>query len=74
MSVTFTSAAGISDIYRLIRDNATRNGWVAKAADPTGMTNRWLKTYPDGSPAALLLNCKNPDATATCTCTLDGGI
>jgi hypothetical protein len=75
VSVTFTSAASIPDVYRMIGENAVRNGWVAKAADSTGMTNRWLKTYPDGSPATLILTCKDQNATATTrSCTLDGGI
>ncbi len=75
VSVTFSSAASISDIYKMIGENAVRNGWVAKAADSTGMTNRWLKTYPDGTPATLILSCKDHNATtATHSCSLDGGI
>lgn len=75
VSVTFTSAASLSDVYRMIGENAAQHGWVALAADSTGMTNRWLKTYPDGSPATLFLACTNPNApTPTHSCSLDSGI
>ncbi|WP_344368038.1 hypothetical protein [Arthrobacter humicola] len=73
--VSFTSAASLPDIYKMVGDNAARNGWVGTAVDSTGMTDRWAKTYPEGSVSALLLTCKDPSATtSTRSCTLDGGI
>lgn len=75
VSVTFISAAGIRDIYKIVGDNAARNGWVGLAVGSTGMTDRWVKTYPDGSPATLFLSCKDPSVTTSKrSCALDGGI
>jgi hypothetical protein len=63
VTVTFTSTAGSSDVYKAVGENAVRNGWVAKAVDSTGMTNRWQKTYPDGTPATLILTHTDLQAT-----------
>ncbi|RKR18643.1 hypothetical protein C8D78_2840 [Arthrobacter oryzae] len=73
--VTFTSAASLPDIYKMIGDNAVRNGWVGTAVGSINMTDRWAKTYPEGSVSVLLPTCKDPSATtSTRSCTLDGGI
>lgn len=56
VTVTFASTASQADVYKAIAENAARNGWVAKGSNSAGMTNRWLKTYPDGTPATLFLS------------------
>ncbi|MHA7199171.1 hypothetical protein [Arthrobacter alkaliphilus] len=63
VSVTFTSTVGRSDVYKAVGDNAVRNGWVARGVDSTGITDRWLKTYPDGTPATLVLISEDPTVT-----------
>jgi len=73
VTVTFTSTTSPSDVYKAIGENATRNGWVVKGSGPTGLANRWLKTYPDGTPATLTLSSKDPNAaTPTHSYSLDG--
>lgn len=75
VTVTFTSTASPADVYKAIGENAARNGWVVKGASSAGLANRWLKTYPDGTPATLFLGRENPNATTpTHAYSLNGGI
>lgn len=75
LTVTFTSTANPSDVYKAIGENAARNGWVAKGSSPAGLANRWLRSYPDGTPATLVLSSEDPNAAAaTHSYSLDGGI
>lgn len=75
LTVTFTSNASPSDVYKAVGENAARNGWVVKGSTSDGLANRWLKTYSDGTPATLVLSSEDPNATtATHTYSLNGGI
>ncbi|MGN7201416.1 hypothetical protein [Arthrobacter sp. SAFR-044] len=75
VTVTFTSTASPADVYKAIAENAACNGWVAKGSNSAGLTNRWLKTYPDGTLATLFLGSEDPNAVSpTHTYSLNGGI
>lgn len=75
LTVTFTSTAIPADVYKAIGENAVRNGWAAKGSNPAGLANKWLKIYPDGTPATLLLFTEDTNAaTATHSYSLNGGI
>jgi len=75
VTVTFTSTASPADVYKAIGEDAARTGWVAKGSGPTGLANRWVKTYPDGTPATLTLSSEDPNAaTLTHSYSLNGGI
>jgi hypothetical protein len=75
VTVTFTSTASPADVYKAIGENAARTGWVANGSDPAGLANRWVKTYPDGTPATLTLSSEDPNAASlTHSYSLSGGI
>lgn len=75
VSITFTGPGNITEVYRMIGENAARNGWVPEGVGSTGLTSRWLKTHPDGTPATLvLLPLDEGAATQGNTYALLGGI
>ena len=53
--VTFSSASPPPEVYGFYAKRAEDAGWKPTAAGALGLTDRWAKTYDDGTPATLTL-------------------
>ncbi len=73
--VKFTSSAPPVDVYRFVGARAAATGWTPTSVGSVGVADAWMKTYPDGAKATLLLSLLgNPPAGAEGTYLLSGGV
>jgi hypothetical protein len=56
VTVSFTSSAAPVSTLRFYGEQAAESGWHATAVGAYRVTDRWTKTYPDGTPAYLLVS------------------
>jgi hypothetical protein len=62
---TFTTAADPASVLRSYDEKATQSGWRGTGAGAYQVTDRWTKTYPDGTPASLTLTVVPRGGTAS---------
>jgi hypothetical protein len=56
VTASFTTSAQPADVLRFYDEKATASGWRGTAtAGAYRVTDRWTKTYPDGTPAWLIV-------------------
>ncbi len=63
--VSFTSSARPADVYAFYARRAAAAGWRPTSTGALGLTDVWVKTYPEGAAATLLLSILNLSPTAT---------
>ena len=73
--VTFTSSAPPADVYAFYAQQAEAAGWRPTSTGALGLTDSWVKTYPEGAAATLGLALLDlSQAAVKRTYILSGGV
>jgi hypothetical protein len=72
--IAFKSSAPPADVFRFYARRAAAAGWRPQAGPEAERARVWLKTYPDGAEATLLLTLLPSSKTGGQVYYLSGGI